>query len=134
MLKQWYKELKRRIQSFILWAPVLFSDRWFDSAYLLKIIERKCRYDSYMYFVHGVAQSSGVVSEELKIAAEICHRLQNLDAYYDKYLGPIREDKSKDRWVSDSEFAECLAKGNKDMNDDLSRLAELFKKIHTWSD
>jgi|SRR5665213_89186 len=146
-LKQLWKGLKRSIQSFILWFPVLFSDRWFDSYYLLKIMERKCRHDSRMYQEHGHGVNNLEISADLHEVADICHRLQDLDkSYYDQFFNPHlekwkeahkeslypRADESKKQ--EHEEYLALLKKGNDTLQVDLDRLGELFKRVHTWSD
>jgi hypothetical protein len=146
-LKQLWKGLKRSIQSFILWFPVLFSDRWFDSYYLLKIIERKCQHDSKMYRNHGHGIDADVIAYELEEVAAIGHRLQDLDAsYYDEHFNPHIEKWKEahkeslypraeaSRKQEHDEYVAAMKKGNDALQVDLDRLGELFKKVHTWSD
>lgn len=138
-MKQWLKELRRRYQSFMLWAPVLFSDRWFDSNYLLAIIERKCRYDARMYQRRGHGMDNYLIAGDLSEVADICQRLQSEDEYWEPEYSQL-QSKWEDKPLlcqGPAEREEFLAISKlvgARMQKDVERLGELFKKIQDWSD
>ena len=146
-MKRLWKWFKRSIQSFLLWFPVLFADRWFDSAYLLAIIERKCRHDAKMYRTKGIGINSDSIAGDLEEVADICHKLQDIDLYYyDQFHTPHyekwaeayraslypRAEASKQQELK--EWHAATDKGSAALQVDLDRLAELIKEVYTWSD
>ena len=146
-MKQLWKEIKRSWRSFWLWIGFLFIDRWFDSAYLLAIIEHKCQTDADMYIAHGVGAEADKIALELYEVSELCYKLRNCEEEYYGDLYALHDAKWKEARIPSyyermpastaqerEEFLEIGKKVAPIVEADLKRLGELFTHVLEWSD
>jgi hypothetical protein len=144
-----YYKTKQFVKNFIFWLPILWDDAWFDGSYLLHIIERKCRRDSYEFYNHGIAMDHKEIAYELMEAAEICHRLQdehesywepaysNHRAKWHPYtdLGDLDSLVSEERTEAEhAEFRAIMVIAEAKEQADYNRLGYLMSRINFWWD
>lgn len=145
-----FRVVRRFFRNLIFWMPILWTDRWFDSSYLMRIIERKCRRDAYMYYLHGHCADNKNVAYELMDVSECCRRLQE-DEYFEPaytkhvekwgwnpiissmYEGKsiftaeqLAQERAEFKVIADAAYAAEKA--------DVELLSKLFLNIKTWWD
>jgi hypothetical protein len=61
------------------WLPVIWKDRWWDSSFLLRIMEVKLRYDADRYKRMGTHVGNDRRVRQIRTAAILCKRLDEQD-------------------------------------------------------
>jgi hypothetical protein len=142
-----YRRLKWLIHNLITWIPIIWSDRWYDRAFLLRIIAIKCENDAKSYRESGHSTVSGDIANELNEVASICRRLiDEHESYFEPFYSAHTE-KWKEAYASSyyprsplsveqerTELKAVIQDGENRLQQDLNRLGELFKKVMTWWD
>jgi hypothetical protein len=70
------KEFLCNVRRVLYWLPIIWSDRWWDSAFLLRVMEAKLRWDAKHYGEHGITCSADRHAKQMLIAAILCKRLR----------------------------------------------------------
>lgn len=65
------------IKRIITWIPIIWNDRWWDSCFLLKIMETKLRQDAKNYREKGITVNSNQYAKQMLTAAILCKRLSS---------------------------------------------------------
>ena len=73
------KEFLLNVRRVLYWLPIIWSDRWWDGAFLLRIMEAKLRWDAKHYQDHGISSCADRHAKKMLIAAALCKRLQEND-------------------------------------------------------
>lgn len=139
----------------IHYLPVIYNDCWWDSHFLLRVIERKVRRDAKAYAIGGHLESSIDTGNQLLELANICRRMLDEDyckeewKAHDKKWGPlIDQSEGPNAWHMGRERAcnKQLEEQECDESDDLfkleerrhnadvKRMSELFLNIRSWWD
>lgn len=83
----------RKVQNLLItlsrvlyWLPIIWKDRWWDSSFLLRILEAKLRYDSKRYAKYGHHVGNEREARQMLVAAVLCKRLadQNYTTPWDQ--------------------------------------------------
>lgn len=74
-IRQFFRNIKR----VFYWIPLLWEDRWFDSSWLLLIMEKKLRYDADHYMKYHVAVGGERRAKQMLTCAILCKRLASDD-------------------------------------------------------
>lgn len=72
----------RGISNLIAYAPVIWRDRDWDHAFLLRLLELKFFRMSEYHRKHGITESAPKIARELSSLSETCKRLA-MDNYYE---------------------------------------------------
>jgi hypothetical protein len=67
----------------VYWLPTIWNDEWHDYSYLIRILEKKLRYDAKQYKKYGHSTISHKQAREMRIAACLCSRISK-----DNYSSP----------------------------------------------
>lgn len=86
-----YYTIVHVLGNLIFYAPIIWTDAWWDFSFLLRIIEKKLRRDSIKYRIEGHHVGAEESADEMLEVAEICKRLREDD--YSKPLYEIHEAK-----------------------------------------
>lgn len=80
-LRYAWHDITGGIANLVRWAPVVWRDRWFDSAYAFDLLEFKLRMmaDRFEEFDHHVGADRD--ARNMRICAELCRRISS-----DRYL------------------------------------------------
>lgn len=86
--KEWYeaiirvfRNIKEGLVNLWIWGPTIWKDRWWDSYYILKLLEKKFELMSMKFYQEGHTIDSKKVSENLMRCSRICRKLTNIDEY-----------------------------------------------------
>lgn len=121
-LPQWAKKYKYFIRNVRVYWQTLWRDRWYDSSYMMRLIQRKLEQDAFAYRKSGVAKDSEAIAAELLECATLAERFANWDEFYYDY-----DDLSKSIVQKHKEAEEAFAK-------DWLRFVELLHNFRAWSD
>src|SRR5574343_1593869 len=72
---RYIKDLPYKIYKILYWLPTLWKDHWWDSSFLLILMERKLQYDAKRYEKYGIACGCDDRAKQMRLAAAICKRL-----------------------------------------------------------
>jgi len=153
----WYGP-KNFILNIFIFRTFLWSDRWFDSYYLLNMIRVKLEHDSKMYKKHGIAVGSETASEQMEYCSKLLKKLcdDNYDTEHlkshDEKWGELSFKKTGDKSggsclkrskvLSDEEqeqerkeFMEHITTSDIEKKNDIKQLFETIEKnIQSWWD
>lgn len=74
----WF-DMKYGVENCIKWLPIVWKDRDWDDYSLYKIMEFKFNKMSRLHLEDGHSADSDKISNQLKAASELCHKLADYD-------------------------------------------------------
>lgn len=119
------------IRRVFYWLPFIWKDRWWDSSFMLRILEAKLRYDAVRYERNGVACGRERRAKQMRTAAILCHRLAE-----ENYTSPWDAEQQEEA----QHFFNYLMSNKKDEGDGLVYYTSegyepnpLLKKMSKWA-
>jgi len=123
------RELLITLARVLYWLPIIWKDRWWDSSFLLQIIEAKLLYDAKKYKKDGVHVGAEIDAHNMFIAAALCKRL-----YEQEYTTPWDKERmegANSLWEYMEAHTEVF--GNKGLVAHTSRGYEVPKQLRDAS-
>lgn len=147
------------IKNMVRFAPILWSDRWFDYHYLLNMMRVKLEHDAKMYRKYGMCTNSGEAAKQMEHCAELLKKIDD-DNYDTEHLEPHdkkwgdmsfnftkKDDGSimmgsrpnvitdEDKELERKEFMEYIEAADIERNNDIKTLfGVMSKNLRTWWD
>lgn len=130
-LRRFLSNIKRVFK----WLPIIWNDRWFDNAYLLRIIAFKLRQDAEKYINEGHCLHSERYGHQMIVAANLCERIIEDDYYTPWHVnlrkplwGRLSEEESK-------KFCWIVEREAEMRKQDLDYLLTIFRRqLFSWWD
>lgn len=123
------RDLYNSIRRIIHWLPILWKDGWWDSCFLLQIMETKLRYDATRYKNMGNHVGAERKAKQMRTAASLCNRL-----YEQEYTTPWdKENIEAANAFFDYMETHTEVFGNKGLTAHTSRGYEEPKRLHDAS-
>jgi hypothetical protein len=131
------------IANFIKWAPVIYEDRWWDHAYLFRLLQKKLQLMEKGFVKYGIALDSEKVAKQIRTCHLLLKRLTD-DEYgemafkrYEEIYGdrsdllfkgdPLLHDESA-REKRDKHFRRCIEHEDMLRRQDLEYLCKMIRK------
>lgn len=96
LIKKIYLDIKYGITNLIKWFPTIWSDRDWDYAFLMIILNKKLKSMSDLHYKHGHAEKSSRIALDLLVASNLANRIAKENYVNEAFKGREKLfDKSK---------------------------------------
>lgn len=106
-MKDFYFNFVTGVKNLWFWVPVIWRDRDWDYAFLLKIMEAKMRRMSVCIEHNDITVNSQKAAQQLRVSAALCRRIHN-DEYFTNLTGPLVHNH---HWEGDNFYLETYRNG-----------------------